>query len=178
MKSYDYAMQLEKDGEKLYLEAANSTASPGLSSILIMLAAAERMHHAVFERMKKNEPVTVADTAIFTVAKNVFARMRKEEGWNGINISEIGLYRKAQEIEKAAETFYLQKVEQLKGQPQERIFRQIAEEERQHFFLLQNIIDFVSRPEKWLENAEWHHLDEYRSSYGLPALRVSARPDV
>ena len=168
MKSYDYAMQLEKDGEKFYLEASSSTASPGLSSILIMLAAAERMHYAAFERMKKNEPVTVAATAIFTVAKNVFVRMREEEGWKGMSISEIGLYQKAQEIEKATETFYLEKAEGLKGQPQERIFRQIAEEERKHIFLLQNIIDFVSRPENWLENAEWHHLDAYRSDCGSP----------
>ena len=161
MKTYDSAMELENNGEKFYLEASNSTASPGLSSILIMLAAAERMHHAVFEKMKKNEPVTVAATAIFTVAKNVFLRMRKEEGWKGMSASEIGLYQKAQEIEKAAETFHLEKAEGLKGQPQERIFRQIAEEERKHIFLLQNIIDFVLRPESWLQNAEWHHLDEY-----------------
>lgn len=161
MNIYDYAMQLEKDGTKFYLEASSSTASPGLSSILIMLAAAERMHYAVFERMKKNEPVTVAATAIFTVAKNVFVRMREEEGWKGMSISEVGLYQKAQKIEKATETFYLEKAEQLKGKLQERIFRQITEEERKHFFLLQNITDFVSRPESWLKNAEWYHLNEY-----------------
>jgi len=27
--------------------------------------------------------------------------------------------------------------------------------------LLENIIDFISRPRNWLENAEWHHLDKY-----------------
>ena len=161
MNIYDYAMQLEKDGEKYYLEAADSTSRPGLSKILIMLATAEQMHYAVFERMKRNETVTVAGTTIFMDAKNVFVRMREEGGWKGMSISEIGLYRKAQEIEKATETFYLEKAEELKGQPQERIFRQIAKEEREHFFLLQNIIDFVSRPESWLENAEWYHLDEY-----------------
>jgi rubrerythrin len=161
MNIYDYAMQLERDGEKFYLEASSSTANPGLSSILMMLATAEQMHYALFEKMKRNETVTVADSAILMDAKNVFVRMREEGGWKGMNISEIGLYQKAQEIEKVTETFYLEKAEELKGQPQERIFRQIAEEERKHFFLLQNIIDFVSRPEGWLENAEWYHLDEY-----------------
>ncbi len=78
-----------------------------------------------------------------------------------MSTTDIGLYQKALEIEKATEAFYLEKAEELKGQPQERIFRQIAEEEKKHFFLLQNIIDFVSRPEGWLENAEWYHLDEY-----------------
>ena len=83
MNIYDYAMQLEKDGEKYYLEAADSTSRPGLSKILIMLATAEQIHYAVFERMKRNETVTVAGTTIFMDAKNVFVRMREEGGWKG-----------------------------------------------------------------------------------------------
>lgn len=35
------------------------------------------------------------------------------------------------------------------------------EEEKKHYFLLDNIIEFVSRPEQWLENAEFYHLEEY-----------------
>jgi rubrerythrin len=41
------------------------------------------------------------------------------------------------------------------------IFLKLADEEKKHYFLLENIIDFVSRPQKWLENAEFYHLDEY-----------------
>ncbi len=158
---YDYAMQFEKDGEALYLEAADSTSNPGLSTILIMLASAERMHYALFARMKRSQTAMVADTAILASARNLFARMREEGGWKDMNVSEIGMYKRAQEIEKESEAFYLQKAEELKGQPQEAVFRQIAHEEQKHFFLLQNIIDFVSRPENWLENAEWYHLEDY-----------------
>ena len=42
-----------------------------------------------------------------------------------------------------------------------RIFQKLAEEEKKHYFLLENIIQFVSRPETWLENAEFYHLEEY-----------------
>ncbi len=158
---FDYAMQLERDGEQFYADAADSVQHPGLASILMMIASAERMHYAMFARMKRNEPVMVADTAILTNAKNVFVRMREQGGWEDMNVSEVGLYKRAQEIEKETEVFYLQKADALKGQPLESVFREIAEEERKHYFLLQNIIDFVSRPDNWLENAEWYHLDEY-----------------
>ena len=36
-----------------------------------------------------------------------------------------------------------------------------AVEERRHFRIDEGIIDFVSRPEQWHENAEGHHLEDY-----------------
>ena len=38
---------------------------------------------------------------------------------------------------------------------------QLAAEEEKHDLLLENIIDFLSRPEQWLENAEGQHLEAY-----------------
>jgi len=40
-------------------------------------------------------------------------------------------------------------------------FKEIADEEKRHYFLLENIIQFVSRPKTWLEDAEFNHLEEY-----------------
>jgi hypothetical protein len=39
----------------------------------------------------------------------------------------------------------------------------LAAEEKKHLRIMENIVEFVSRPEpgNWLENAEWYHLDEY-----------------
>ena len=41
------------------------------------------------------------------------------------------------------------------------MFRKIATDEREHKAVIQALIDFVSKPERWLENAEWYHLEEY-----------------
>ncbi len=77
------------------------------------------------------------------------------------DISQIEVYKKAQDIEKKSIDFYLQKADEVKEHCQKGTFRKLAEEEKKHYFLLQNIIEFVSRPESWLENAEWYHLEEY-----------------
>jgi len=39
----------------------------------------------------------------------------------------------------------------------------LAKEEANHLRIMENIVEFVTRPEpgNWLENAEWHHLNEY-----------------
>jgi len=55
----------------------------------------------------------------------------------------------------------LEKAHEVKEKYQEELFLRLAEEEKKHFFLLKNIVEFVSRPETWLENAEFYHLEEY-----------------
>ena len=55
----------------------------------------------------------------------------------------------------------IEKAQEVPEEYQKRIFLKLAEEEKKHYFLLENIIDFVSRPATWLENAEFCHLEEY-----------------
>ena len=40
-------------------------------------------------------------------------------------------------------------------------FNKIADEEKRHQTVIENVIRFLDRPRQWLENAEWHHLEDY-----------------
>jgi rubrerythrin len=64
-------------------------------------------------------------------------------------------------LEKQSEDFYLDRADQAKDTEQKQLFRRLASEEKKHCYLLENIVDFVSRPRSWLENAEFLHLDDY-----------------
>jgi rubrerythrin len=72
-------------------------------------------------------------------------------------------YRKACTIEAVSERFYREKAEETKDANEQRIFSRLAGEEANHLRIVENILEFVSRPEpgNWLENAEWSHLDAY-----------------
>jgi rubrerythrin len=155
----EYAMQMEKDGENYYRELSRKTANAGLKNILTILADAEVKHYNVFQSMKKNEGIPDTDTEILSNVNNIFIRMREEEQ-TGVDSSQAELYRKAQEIEKKTRDFYLEKADEVKAS-QKAIFIKIAGEEKKHYLILENIIDFVSRPETWLENPEWYHLEDY-----------------
>jgi len=159
MDIYEYAMQMEKDGENYYRELSHKAANAGLQNILTMLANAEVKHYNVFQSMKKNENVPDTDTEILSNVKNIFIRMREEEQ-TGIDSSQVELYRKAQELEKKTRDFYLEKADEVSAS-QKPVFIRIADEEKKHYLIIENIIDFVSRPETWLENPEWYHLEEY-----------------
>jgi rubrerythrin len=161
MDVYDFAMQFEKDGENFYREGARLSANKGLRTILIMLADAEVAHYNTFKGMKEHSPFQPAESPILKDVKNVFVRMKEEGDLEGIEVSELSLYKKAQEIEKRTEEFYLEKASSIENSSEQEIFLRVAGEEKKHYFILQQIIDFVSRPTHWLENAEWYHLEEY-----------------
>ncbi|MFA5252189.1 MAG: ferritin family protein, partial [Phycisphaerae bacterium] len=75
--------------------------------------------------------------------------------------SQIELYRQAMKLEKQSEDFYLDCADKTKDARQKQLFLQLASEEKKHCYLLENIVDFVSRPRSWLENAEFFHLEDY-----------------
>ena len=77
------------------------------------------------------------------------------------NMSEADLYRKALMIEKESRQFYQEKADEVQGEAQKRLFLKLAAEEQKHEFLMENLVEFMMRPETWIENAEWRHLDEY-----------------
>jgi rubrerythrin len=161
MNVYDYAMQLEKDGENYYREAASRSTNRGLAGILTILADAEVIHYDVFSKMKERKSWQLPITTILKDVKNIFVKMREEGGLESIGVSQIELYTKAQAIEKMTEDFYLEKATHVEDPTERETFLQVAGEENKHYFILQQIIDFVSRPDQWLEDAEWYHLEEY-----------------
>ena len=159
MDIYAYAMQMEKDGEQLYRELAQETRNTGLRNIFIMLADAEVGHYNTFKKLKTHEKVDLPDTMITTDVKNIFVKIREAKEISNLDISQVNLYRKAQEIEKRSEEFYIVKGNEVDDEAQRNMFRKIADEEHKHFSILESIVDFVSRPEQWLENSEWYDLE-------------------
>lgn len=161
MDVYRFAMQMEKDGESYYRECASKTASVGLNRILLMLADAEVTHYELFRRLRDHEDAVLPETEFLRNIKNVFIEIREKEGAAGARNSEVDLYRKAQELERKSWELYDAAAERAASPAERLTFERLAVEERRHYRILEGIIDFVSRPQLWLEDAEWYHLEDY-----------------
>jgi rubrerythrin len=160
MDIFEYAMQMEADGEDYYRSLAAQTRNKGLKTILTMLADEEVKHYGVLKQIKTDKPM-MAQTTILDDARNVFARLKQAGGKFDSGSDQTELYEKARDIEQKSEEFYRQKALEVSQEYQRDLFLRLAEEEKKHSFLLENIIEFVSRPKTWLENAEFNHLEEY-----------------
>ncbi|UCC23625.1 MAG: ferritin family protein [Planctomycetota bacterium] len=161
MDIFDFAMEKEKLSADYYRQLSEKTENSGLQNIFGMLAGEEARHYDVVSKMKENTAVEVAQTSVLSDAKAVFSKMRESAERFDFDISQTELYKKARDIESQSRDFYLEKAAEVTEEHLKGLFLQLAEEEKKHYFLLENIIEFVSRPEQWLENAEFYHLEEY-----------------
>jgi len=161
MNIFDFAINLENEGEAFYRQLAERSPNSGVKKILTMLADDEIKHAEVFEKMKKKTASEMAETQILKDAKDIFVQMKEAGDKIKTDINQIELYKKAQALEVKSENFYRQKALEVEKKKQRNLFLKIADEEQKHFYLLRNIVELVSKPHYWMENAEFFHLDEY-----------------
>lgn len=161
MDIFEFALEKEKMSQDYYRELSKKAQGKGLKKIFNMLVEEEEKHYQIISEMRDDSEVEFVGTNVLSDAKDVFIKMHETMEKFDFDISETELYRKAQQIEKNARDFYLQKANEVVKAEQKDIFLMLAEEENKHYFLLDNIIEFVCRPESWLENAEFNHLEEY-----------------
>jgi rubrerythrin len=161
MDIFEYAMKMERDGEKFYRDLASRVGDKGLESVLNVLADEEVDHLRVLERMQANQECEVTESPVLVRAKQVFQDIAPRAKEFAFSSEEIELYRKALEIEEKSETLYRKKAAETDDECQRDLLLRIAEQERKHKFLIENMIEFMSRPKTWLEDAEWTHLERY-----------------
>jgi rubrerythrin len=165
MNIYQFATQMEKDGENHYRMLASECTVSGLSKIFLMLADEEVKHYNMIERLswKETNPQLV-ESKILENVKNIFVTMKVAKEDLYIDTTQAASeYRKACVIEEMSREFYLKNADLVEKEYERQIFLRLAKEEEKHLRIMENIVEFISRPEpgNWLENAEWHHLDEF-----------------
>ncbi|MFP4548187.1 MAG: ferritin family protein [Fidelibacterota bacterium] len=161
MNIFDYAIEMEKDGEQFYRDLANKTNNPGFKSILNMLADDEVKHREILEKMKDTSDTEMEETKILSASKNIFQQIQDDKVKIISKDEEIDLYREAREIEKKSIDFYNEKIKEVDSNAEKTVLKKIADEEKRHYHLIDNIIDLLLRPKQWIETGEFIHLEDY-----------------
>ncbi len=165
IEAFEYAMQMEMDGKKYYLEQAKAMPEPALTRIFEELANDEDRHYQIFRAMKEGKKGDFAEafkTNILSSTKNVFQKLQAEK--RTIDDFPAGVkeaWVKAREIEEKSENFYRAQADQAESDQQMQIWNLIADEEHKHWVAMDNVVSFIDRPNQWLEDAEWSNLEPY-----------------
>ncbi len=160
MDIYEFALQMEKDGEDYYRDLAVKAGNKGFKNIFTFLADAEAQHYDILIRMRDSEDLKMPETEIISDVMSVFKKMKEENITGAADASQAGIYRKALDLERENHEFYMKKASQSDDERQKCILLKFADEEHKHCIILEYIIDFVSCPGDWMENAEWYNLGE------------------
>jgi rubrerythrin len=160
---FDFAMQMEKDGEAFYRQCAEQTSDKGVAGILNRLAEAEVIHYRILDAIKHDRAAEMPAGTINADVKNLFRSMLDSGEAFGGEGSELELYKRAQDMEAKSRDFYLHEAENVESPHGKELFLRIADEEKLHVDYIGSIIEFVERaePGNWLEDAEWYHNEDY-----------------
>jgi len=159
---YDFALQFEKDSESLYRELINNTNSEGIKNILNMLADEEVKHYEIISNLKNNiKEIFNENAEVLNNSKNIIQQMKEKNEKVEIDESQIKIYEKARSLETDSKKFYEEKSREVQSENQKEILLKLAYEEEKHFIILDNLLTHVSRPQTWVEDAEFTTREEY-----------------
>lgn len=162
MKFFLTAMDLEKQTEKYYLDLAEKCASnEGLKNILNMLAGDHAQHFNKFLEMKDDSCSEMPSTDAFHQTVSYFKKLKEKKENFSCDIEQVNMYKKAKDLVQKKFDFYSDSVDKIECPQNKSLMNEIISEEKKHLLVLDNLIELLERPESWVENAEFSHLESY-----------------
>jgi rubrerythrin len=160
MNIFDFAMKMEQDGKAYYEVLAADTSVAALKTIFTNLAADEQKHYETIQALKAGTNRQMADTAVLENAKNVFSDLMGNKDIVGSLAKSLDGYQHAREIEADSVRFYEDAAGKVDSPEAANLLLKIANEEKKHYNIMDNLYDFVLAPQNFLAWGEFSNLKE------------------
>jgi rubrerythrin len=161
MEILKYALQFELDGEKFYRESALAVNDKNIADILTLLAKEEQKHYRIIKELKKGLKYSPSSIFISDI-KNIFKRMiDTHQTFIKSNITVMEIFEKALKIEDDSIKYYAKKADEIDDAHAKEVLTLLKKQEQAHYSLISSLIEYYERPQLWMEQAEFNHLDEY-----------------
>lgn len=158
MNIFDCAIKMEEEARVFYSELAAAATVPELKNLFTLLADAEQEHHDALVDMKKSiDPQKAQFKALQEAACLFRPLLSKRE----IMAEDPDAYSHVVKEEEKGIRFYEELAEQAQDEGTRKILLMIAEEERKHLSIVENIYSFIESPKNFLAWGEFSNLKEY-----------------
>ncbi len=158
-----YAIEKEKAAEVFYTEKYKTMQKPAIRTILKDLAGDEHKHYVMVSDLLK-QAESGADTSSITLPSSSNPKERVEEIFSKFkngelpSLSEKTTVREALvfalKIEKLSFNHYSQAVENAENNEVAAVYRFLAGEENKHYIMIDNALEFIEDPGRWLYEEE------------------------
>jgi rubrerythrin len=148
----DFAIQMELDGRMFYLKGAESTEDEALKKIFRKLADEEYRHYHIFKKLKDGDTAgAVAEMKNGAPSLSETQTLFKEMTDAGIDTlagdTEREIWAEARAVEEKTVKLYAEEAEKTSDPERKRLLEMLADEERSHVYLIENILGFLKDPE-------------------------------
>jgi rubrerythrin len=161
MNVFDFAMQMEIDGKAHYEKLAAGSSIAGLQNIFLMLAADEQKHYEMIQAMKVGHYGAKPGSTALDEAKNVFQGIINDKTLLGGLRKDLDGYRYAMKVEADSVKLYEDMAKKENSVEIVQLLLKIANEEKKHYNIMENLYDFVLAPQNYLAWGEFSNLKEF-----------------
>ena len=159
MDLFEIAIKLEQDVAAFYLNLAKHAPNEDFASLFKRLAEDEKKHESYFRALKEKSALISVDSSVMELAKNVFKSFDPERFEPADD--QIPLYQEALAIEQRSIDLYKSQLNELEFEAEKEAIKNIIAEEERHYLVMEELLTLVTRPHRWVENAEFGVREEY-----------------
>lgn len=159
MDIVQFALQMELDGKAFYEKAAAGAKSKDLREIFQYLANEEERHYKFFRMMAEGK-IELASKALesgtaLRDTKNVFVQLIQENKDKRFGEDTRSAWVEALKIEQKAVTLYADEAEKETDANRKSLLKRIADEERNHVYLIDNMLSFMTDPQAFSSSQQF-----------------------
>lgn len=158
---FKFALDFEREQKNFYREQGQNSSNDSLKKVFNDLADEEEKHVQIVKKLAEDEKVEHVESDILPRAKDAFEKIAVNNSSEVVPTEQVDLYKKALEMETNSYNFYQEKAEEVEKIFVQKAFKRLAKEEKKHETIMRNLVELVNRPNTWLDDAEWYHLEDY-----------------
>ena len=159
------ALKTENDGRAFYRQAMERTSHKLAKAAFEVLAREEERHVALIEALGqqlvgKGGPVKVDSPTKSVLAKGIktIYEHAMDDGTK-TDLSAAESYEKAIELEKRVSSLYFEYAREAGGDDARRLFNVLYREEQDHLTLLEDMLNYLTKPDQWFIDKDYVLLD-------------------
>jgi rubrerythrin len=161
MNVIDCAIKMEEEARLFYQALAANAPDPEEKNLFTMLAQAEQEHHDALVQVQLDAGPDEMEFKALDQAACVFTpQLSKRDLLARLKREPTG-YRLVVEQEERGVQFYEELATRAGDERSRKLLLRIADQERKHLSIVENIYAFVESPKTFLASGEFSNLKEY-----------------
>jgi len=166
LQALQLALKMERDGRQFFLDASDKASHPLTKETFDSLAAWELEHIEIIERFqsslrdtgewesvaslqtKKGEAIETFKTVFQEAREHIDEAVKAETG-------DLEAYRMARDMEDKISVFYQKQAGESSDENARAFYTFMADQEREHYQILDNAFQYLEDPAQWFEQGEW-----------------------
>ncbi len=161
MSHLDFAIRMELEGRKYYQEQAELSSSQEIRTIFLFLANAEQQHAELLLQRQREEEIVLKEDSDSQEMRSIFQGLAEFKPDVPRALKQLDVYQFASEQEQKSIELYQGMLEQALDPRDKELYTFLIKQETEHLHLFEDLVILLTRPEEWVESAEFGIREEY-----------------